>query len=327
MLSTEDRVVVEGPQDASGSDDINAATVVPNKETDTSALGSGEREIALPKAFPNVDLIAAQAKDPDCLRYMQLVNKSRAQWPTHLATASLQFLYVAGVLRVQIEDAIRPRPHQKDQRTGHSRRRKRARPLLGHPRIMLPADFQQRAIHAHHLSYYGRHFEVAKTFARLALRYWRPRQRANVRAFLARCTFCMANTQFSKPWRYLSLPIGKPFEIVAADIFGPPKTTARGHIHILVFIDHHTRWVELIALPEPTTELVAEAIFEQWMSRWGTKRSLLTDNGRQFTACFLQQPTGVYGIKHIYSSPYNPRGNSVVESYMRTLKTTLKLCT
>ena len=52
-----------------------------------------------------------------------------------------------------------------------------------------------------------------------------------------------------------------------------------------------------------------------------------TDNERQFTARLLQQLTDVYGIKHIYSSPYNPRGNSVVESYMHTLKITLKLCT
>ena len=85
--------------------------------------------------------------------------------------------------------------------------------------------------------------------------------------------------------------------------------------------------MEHITLPEPIAELVAEAIFEQWISRWGTMRALLTDNGRQFTARLLQQLTDVYGIKHIYSSPYNPRGNSAVESYMRTLKTTLKVCT
>ena len=56
-------------------------------------------------------------------------------------------------------------------------------------------------------------------------------------------------------------------------------------------------------------------------------RPLLTDNGRQFTARLLQQLTDVYGITHIYSSPYNPHGNSVVKCYMRTLNTTLTLRT
>ena len=56
-------------------------------------------------------------------------------------------------------------------------------------------------------------------------------------------------------------------------------------------------------------------------------RAPLTDNGRQFTARLLQQLTDIYGIKHTYSSLYNQRGNSVVESYMRTLKNTIGLCT
>ena len=84
--------------DAEENDDADAALVVPGKETDAAALGTGERGMALLKDFPNADLIATQAKDPDCLRYMQLVNKPRAQWPPHLAAAPLQFLYVAGVL-------------------------------------------------------------------------------------------------------------------------------------------------------------------------------------------------------------------------------------
>ena len=313
--------------DGEESDDADAALVLPGKETDVAMLGTGEGGVALPKAFPNADLIAMQAKDPDCLRYMPLVNKPRAQWPSHLAAAFLHFLYIAGVLCVQVDDVVHSGICTGGEKTGRKSRRRSTPLFLGRPRILLPADLRQRAIHARHLSYYGGHFGLAKTFARLALRYWWPRQRANIRAFLARCTFYMATTQFSRPWRWLRLPIGTPFETVAADIFGPLKLTAQGHTHILVLIDHDTRWVELIALPEPTAELVAEAIFEQWISRWGTMRALLTDNGRQFTARLLQQLTDVYGIKHIYSSPYNSRGNSGVESYVRTLKITLKLCT
>ena len=56
-------------------------------------------------------------------------------------------------------------------------------------------------------------------------------------------------------------------------------------------------------------------------------RALLTDNGSQFTARLLQQLTDICGIKHIYSSPYNPRGNSVVGAFMLILKITLKLLT
>ena len=300
--------------------DADAALVVPGKETDIAALGTGERGIALPKAFSNADIIATQEKDPYCLRYMQLVNKPRAQWPPHLAAASLQFQYVAGVLCVQIEDVVRLGPRQDDAATGRSPRRKRIRPFLGRSHIVLPADVRQRAMLAHQLSYYGGQFVLATTFARLALRYWWPRQRANVRASLARCTFSMDNTQFSKPWRWLSLPIGTPFELVAADIFAhsdpPPEGTPT---YSCLSTTTPGGWSSS-RCPSPQPSLSPKPFS-------GTMMALLAENGRQFTARLLQQPIAVYGIKHSYSSPYNPRGNSVVESYMCTLNATLKLCT
>ena len=57
--------------DAEENGDADAALVMPGRETDVAALGTGEGGVALlslPKAVPNADLIASQAEDPDCLR-------------------------------------------------------------------------------------------------------------------------------------------------------------------------------------------------------------------------------------------------------------------
>ena len=48
--------------DGEESDDADAALVVPGKEADVAMLGAGEGVVALPKAFSNADLVAAQAK-------------------------------------------------------------------------------------------------------------------------------------------------------------------------------------------------------------------------------------------------------------------------
>ena len=153
--------------DADESDDADAALVVPGKETDVAVLGTAEWEVALPKAFCKVDLIATQAKDPDCSRYMQLVNNPRMQWSPHLAAAPLQLLDVTGALCVQTDDVVHPQPCQDDETTGRRPRRRRIRRFLGRPRIVLPADFRQPTIHVHRLSYYGGHFGLAQIFARL----------------------------------------------------------------------------------------------------------------------------------------------------------------
>ena len=109
--------------DGEESDDADATLVVPRKETDVAMLGTGKGKVALPKAFPNADLIAMQAKDPHCLRYMPLVNKPRAQWSYHLAAAPLHVLCVAGVLCVQVDDVVYSGICTGGEKTGRKSRR------------------------------------------------------------------------------------------------------------------------------------------------------------------------------------------------------------
>ncbi|KAL8440835.1 hypothetical protein Emag_007693 [Eimeria magna] len=51
----------------------------------------------------------------------------------------------------------------------------------------------------------------------------------------------------------------------------------------------------------------------------------LAYNGPQFTAELLRQLCTTFGISELFASPYNPPLNSIVESYMRSFKTTLRL--
>ncbi|KAL8454773.1 hypothetical protein Emed_000084 [Eimeria media] len=261
---------------------------------------SGSRNVPLPYAAPYHDIRTAQADDPDCQWFRSLMAQPRDQWPRLLASSPLQFTLVYDVLCVRI-------------------RGKR-------PRTILPATLRQQAIHSHHLSYYGGHFGVGKTYARLAARYWCPRMRRDNREFFRRCPLCLATVDPPSKWKWLNLPIGSPFEIVATDLFGPLPATRSGNTHILVLIDHHTRWIELIPMASPTAAAVAEALSSVWISRWGSPRALLSDNGNQFTADLLRQLCTQFGINKVFSAPYHPRGNSIVEAYMRSLKSTLRLC-
>ena len=150
--------------------------------------------------------------------------------------------------------------------------------------------------------------------------------RRDVVLYFKRCAFCMAYSQVRYRNHWLNLPVGTPFEVVAMDLYGPLPITASGNRFILVMIDHHTRWVELVPMQVATAKNTAYSIFHHWISRWGTMRSLLTDNGGQFNADLIRYLCRILNITKLYSAPYHPRGNSVVEAYMRTLKTALRLC-
>lgn len=57
-----------------------------------------------------------------------------------------------------------------------------------------------------------------------------------------------------------------------------------------------------------------------WVPRHGFPAVLLSDNGRQFTSQVLQGMRRATGVDQLFSTAYHPQGNSVVESYMRTLR-------
>ena len=193
------------------------------------------------------------------------------------------------------------------------------------PVLVLPEELRKKAIHNHHLAYYAGHFGITKTLRRLQLSYYWPKMKRSVKKFIAGCMFCLTyKPKFQVP-KWLKLPVGTPFEIVAMDIFGPLPMTARKFEYVLVLVDHHTRWCELVPLRQTTAEVIAVALHTYWMSRYGVPRAILSDNGPPFTSTLLQRLAELYGVKLLHSTPYHPRGNSVVESYMRSLCTALNL--
>ena len=155
--------------------------------------------------------------------------------------------------------------------------------------LVLPEALQQKAIHNHHLAYYAGHFGVTKTLQRLKLSYYWPQMKRHVKAFIAKCMFCLPyKPKFQVP-SWLKLPMGTTFEILALDLYGPLPMTARKFEYVLVLVDHHTRWCELVPLRQTTAEVLAVALHTYWLSRYGVPRAILSDNGPPFTSVLLQK--------------------------------------
>lgn len=50
-----------------------------------------------------------------------------------------------------------------------------------------------------------------------------------------------------------------------------------------------------------------------WLKNIGTPKTILTDQGRQFTASEFKEFSIKKGIEHLLTTPYNPQGNGIVE--------------
>jgi transposase InsO family protein len=97
------------------------------------------------------------------------------------------------------------------------------------------------------------------------------------------------------------------------DFVGPFNPKSNQKVYILVSIDYMNKWVEAVALPNTTEEVVIKFLFDLFV-HYGLPREVINDGGSQFTAHKISTTLRNYHIKHIVTSPYHPQENGQVES-------------
>jgi transposase InsO family protein len=81
------------------------------------------------------------------------------------------------------------------------------------------------------------------------------------------------------------------------DITGPYMLTPRKNKYLLTFIDHFTRYVEAIPIPDRTAETCARVYATQIVTRHGLGSKLITDQGRAFMSSFFHETCKILGIR------------------------------
>ena len=72
------------------------------------------------------------------------------------------------------------------------------------------------------------------------------------------------------------------------DIMGPFPTSSKGNRYVLVIGDTFTKWIEAYAIPDQTTNTVAEVVVKEFIARFGTQLEIHTDQGRNFESTLFQ---------------------------------------
>ena len=80
-----------------------------------------------------------------------------------------------------------------------------------------------------------------------------------------------------------------------------------------------TRWPKAKAIPDVGAEILAKFIFEEIVCRYGVPQVILSDNGKNFASEIVKILCEKFLIKHIFSSPYYPQTNRIVERLNRIL--------
>jgi len=192
--------------------------------------------------------------------------------------------------------------------------------------LVTPKDRQEAVIKYHHDLPSSGHLGVDKTLSKLQQAFYWPGMVDSVRKYCNQCDDCVAHkiSRASNKAPLGQYLVGEPMERVMMDILGPLPVTSRGNRYILVIADWFTKWTECIAIPDQETKTVAQALLDNFISRYGTPLQLYSDQGRCFESKLMEELCELLGIEKTHATSMRPQANGFVERINRTLISMLK---
>ncbi|KAJ9519907.1 hypothetical protein QJQ45_014633, partial [Haematococcus lacustris] len=193
----------------------------------------------------------------------------------------------------------------------------------GSTKLVPPPAARDELITAVHGS--NGHFGVRRTTAMLLYSYWWPGVHSDVARVLKSCHVCdRARASFNLRAAQLSpLPVAGLFYRWGVDLAGPLPRTHRGNEYLMVCIEHLTKHVELVPIPDRLASTTAYHFNHQVLGRFGASAEVVTDGGREFKGEFadllLRNP-----IDHRVTSPHHPQADGLAERAVQTFKEALR---
>ena len=104
---------------------------------------------------------------------------------------------------------------------------------------------------------------------------------------------------------------------------GKLPTTSSGNRYVLTCINLLTSFIIAVPIPNKAAESMVESYLSGILSRTGASTVCLSDNSSELKSSQMNSILKQLGIKHIFSNPYRPQGNSCIENVHNFLKRTL----
>ena len=204
-----------------------------------------------------------------------------------------------------------------------SRARSRVRTRM---RICIPKPMRLSILKEAHEGILSPHPGVMHMYDKLRECVWWPAMLNDIIAYVKTCEKCQQRKQHMRhaPLLPVTVPSG-PWQYIGVDITGPFPITQRNNQYVLVVVDHFTRWAEAFAIPDQTTETIADRLLTGIICRYGLPRVIVSDRGSSFVSKLAKIIYAMLGIKRVTTTAWHPQSNGIVERFNGTLKVTLSM--
>ncbi|PNH08435.1 Pro-Pol polyprotein [Tetrabaena socialis] len=169
------------------------------------------------------------------------------------------------------------------------------------------------------------HFGTRRTCALLQLGFWWHGMSRDVAAVVRDCKLCdRANAVGNvRPAALHPLPVMGPFYHWGVDLAGPLPLTKQGNVYVMIAIEHYSKHVELIPLPDKTSACTAQAFLQNVLARFSAPAEVVTDQGTEFLSEFDELLQQCF-IDHRKTSANHPQADGAAERMVQLVKRGLR---
>lgn len=189
-------------------------------------------------------------------------------------------------------------------------------------KVVCPKDMRAKIMAAAHDSLLAGHTGVFKTTERVRTDFWWPNFHLDIQEYIKTCNICQSCANKAKqptpPDQHVELA-RIPNEKVHCDLFGPLQDEDSKNNYVCVITDAFSKYVSLVPIRSKEAHVVAQAICDGWVYKFGIMKELITDNGKEFANTLQKEICAKLGVHHHTTSPYWPRSNSRAEVFNKTL--------
>lgn len=188
--------------------------------------------------------------------------------------------------------------------------------------LVIPKHLCSEILFSNHNEPLSGHLGVAKTYHRIADRYYWDSLRKDVEKYVRGCPDCQSRKgpTNTKPQGLLQpIRVGQPFDRIGIDLLGPFRTSVKGKTMIVVATDYATRYVETAALRDGKAESVAKFLLDNIINRHGCPRAILSDRGATFRSEIVTSLLRNMGVQTCFTTSYRPSCNGLTERVNKTM--------
>ena len=192
--------------------------------------------------------------------------------------------------------------------------------------LVVPEELKFDVLTSVHGDLCAGHHGTQKTYSDLRLKYYWRGMYTDCKNFVLSCQRCNTRKNPVHPTKAPLQPLSPAAtnERWAMDIVHMPSTP-RGNKYILTFIEYSSRYVEAFPLPNTQAATIARILVNEICFRYSPPQQLLSDLGSNFLSEIVRETCKLLNIERIYTSPYHPQTDGLLEKFHSTLGKNLSM--